>query len=171
MRAVRMTLILVVALLIACPVLAQEKEKKKGRRGGGQPGGAAMVNRLLEGVSLTDEQKTKIADVNKDFDAKVAEARKKLDDILTPEQKKARADAEKAAKDAGKSDREVRTAAREAVKLTDEQQPKFREAMREVGGLERQRVEKVMEALTPEQKEQVQKKIDELKKGGKKKRD
>jgi len=164
MRLVRVVLILAVALLMVCPVLAQEK-KKGGRRG--PQSGADRVKMLLEGLTLTDEQKTKIADVNKDFDAKVAEARKKSDGILTDDQKKARADAEKAAKEAGKSEREVRAAGREALKITDEQKSKLAAAMKDAFGLDRQRVEKVLEALTPEQQEQVKKKIEE----GKKKRE
>ena len=49
------------------------------------------------------------------------------DSVLTADQKKARDDAVKAAKDAGKKGPEVLRAARAAVKLTDDQKAKMKE--------------------------------------------
>ena len=127
---------------------------------------------MLQGVSLSDEEKAKIADVKKEFGPKLSEAQKKIDDIFTADQKKARAEAMKEAKAAGKSPRETFQAVEDAVKATDEQKTKRRELEKERFALQRQMTEKALDALTGEHKEQVQKKLDELKKKGRgKKRD
>jgi len=167
MKVLRVVLVLLVALAIASPVLAQEK--KKGKRGAPKPAFDPMA-RLLEGLNLTDEQKEKVAEVNKEFAPKLAELAKKRMGLLTEEQKKARADAEKAAKEAGKSREEIAKAAREAVTLTPEQKQQMTEIAKEERELFNQRVEKIKAILTDEQKEQLQKRLDEAKKGGKKKR-
>jgi Spy/CpxP family protein refolding chaperone len=168
MRVVRVALILVVALLLACPAMAQEKKReRKGGRGNFDP-----VQMMLRGLTLTDEQKAKVEDVKKEFAPKLDEARKAMD-VLTPEQKKARDEATKKAKDEGKTEREIRAAGRAAVTLTDEQKTKQAETMKGMRAVGEQFRAKIMDILTPEQKAEVQKRFDEMKKKmeGKKKRD
>ncbi len=167
MKVLRVVLVLLVALAIACPVLAQEK--KKGKKGAPKPGFDPTA-RLLEGLNLTDEQRAKVAEINKEFAPKVAELAKKRLEVLTEDQKKARADAEKAAKEAGKSREEVAKAAREAVTLTPDQKQNMSEIAKEERELFNQRIEKIKAVLNDDQKEQLQKRLDEAKKGGKKKR-
>jgi Spy/CpxP family protein refolding chaperone len=164
MRMVRIVLILAVALLMALPVMAQEK--KKGKRG---QRGFDVVQLWLRGVTLTDEQKPKVDALKKEYEPKLAEAGKKMD-VRTDDQKKAAADAEKAALDAGKSRREAAADARAAVTLSDEQKAKRKEAGAAMQTLMTEMRGKVMDLLTAEQKEQVQKNIDEMKKGFGKKR-
>ena len=160
MRIVRSLLVLAVALLMVCPALAQEKKGgKRGARGAGD-----LTAGMLRGVTLTDEQKTKVEGIKKEYGPKVAEAMKKAD-VRTDEQKKAAADAEKAARDAGKSRREIAAAARDAVKLTDEQKAKQKEARQAMMAVMKEVRGKVMDVLTQEQKDQVQKNLDEMKKG------
>ncbi len=159
MRVLRAVLILVVAVLIACPVVAQEK--KKGRRGGAR--GSDPTARLLEGLNLTDEQKAKVEEVSKELAPKVAELRKKQEGILTDEQKKAREEALKEARSAGKSRQETAKAVEDAVKLTDEQKAKRAEVGKEMADLQKTRMEKIKAFLTAEQKEQLEKRIEELK--------
>jgi Spy/CpxP family protein refolding chaperone len=161
-------LILAVALLMVCPVLAQEKKReRKSGRGGFDP-----VQMMLRGLTLTDEQKAKVEDVKKEFAPKLEEARKKMD-VLTPDQKKARDEAMKKAKEEGKSEREIRRAGFAAVTLTDEQKSKQAEAGKGMRALIEQERAKIMEILTPEQKAEVEKRMAEMKKRfeGKKKRD
>jgi len=161
-------LILVVALLMVCPVLAQEKKKER-KRG---PRGFDPVQMMLRGLTLTDEQKAKVEDVKKEFAPKLAEAAKKAD-VLTPDQKKTRDEAQKKAKEEGKSEREIRAAGFAAVTLTGEQKAKRAEARKGMGTLIEQERAKIMEILTPEQKAEVEKRMAEMKKRfeGKKKRD
>jgi Spy/CpxP family protein refolding chaperone len=158
MRVVRVLLVLAVALLMVSPALAQEK--KKGKRGGA---GRDPLGMMLRGVTLDDAQKTKVDAIKKDYAPKLAEAAKKAD-VLTEAQKKARADALKAAQDAGKSRQEIGAAVREAVKLTDDQKKQQTEATQAMQALAKEMRGKVMEILTPEQKEQVNKNIEEMKK-------
>ena len=162
MRAVRVVLMLAVVLAIALPALAQEKKERR-KRGG--PGGDPFAL-LTRDLNLTDEQKAKVDDLRKELGPKFAELQKKREAIYTPEQKKARDEAMKAARDAGKSPREVFMAGREAVKLTDEQSAKMKEVQKEMGELEKTRMEKFTAILTPEQKEQFEKRIAEMKKRG-----
>jgi Spy/CpxP family protein refolding chaperone len=107
---------------------------------------------MLRGLQLTDEQKAKVHEVMKEYGPKLKTAR---DSILTDEQKKARDDAVKAAKDAGKKPGEVMKAAFEAVKLTDDQKTKMRETMKP---LNKEIRGKLMSILTDEQKAQVKQK-------------
>jgi Spy/CpxP family protein refolding chaperone len=159
MRAVRVALILAVALLMVCPVLAQEKKKER-KRG---PGAFDPIQMMLQGLTLTDEQKAKVEDVKKEFAPKLAEAAKNAD-VLTPDQKKARDEATKKARDEGKSRREVAAAAADAVKLTDEQKTKRDEARKAMRAVGEQYRAKVIEILTPEQKAEVEKRMAEFKK-------
>lgn len=168
MRTVRTVLTLAVALLIAQPLMAakERKERKEPR----EPKAAAcpaaqVVDRMAGALTLSEEQKTKIADLKKDFGPKMADARKKAD-VLTPEQKKARVEAAKAAKDAGKSRKEAQEAIDAATKVTEEQKTKMKEGNQEFEQLRKDLVAKVESLLTPEQKEQIKKARGEKRKGG-----
>ena len=103
---------------------------------------------MLKGLNLTDEQKAKVKELRKEYEPKFREA---ADSVLTADQKKARNDAVKAAKDAGKKGPEVLKAAKAAVNLTDEQRAKVQEATKSLGKDLR---EKIKAILTPEQQEQ-----------------
>jgi Spy/CpxP family protein refolding chaperone len=52
------------------------------------------------------------------------------------------------------------------MKLTDEQRSKMREIAKERGAVEKEMRSKIMEILTAEQKEEVEKKMQEMRKGG-----
>jgi len=108
---------------------------------------------MLKGLNLSDEQKAKVKELRKEYQPRFKEA---AGSVLTTEQKKARDDAVKAAKDAGKKGREVFLAARSAVKLTDEQKAKMKEAITPV---RKEFREKIKAILTPEQQEQLKAKI------------
>ena len=167
MRVVRMVLVLVVAVLIACPLMAQEKQKKKGHHG---PHAVAdPFERVLQGLNLTDEQKAKFADVKKEFAPKWTECRSAMEAVLTPEQKKARAAAFKEARSEGKSPKEIAKAVQEALNLTPEQKTKRAEVGKKLHALQKEELEKIEAFLTPDQKEQLKKKFQHHHQGGKKK--
>jgi Spy/CpxP family protein refolding chaperone len=153
---------LAVVLVIALPALAQEKQERK-KRGG--PGGDPLAF-LLRDLTLSDEEKAKIEDVRKEFGPKLAEARKKVESIPSDQQKKDRDEAMKAARDAGKSQREAFAAGLEAMKLSDEQKAKSAEARKAMEAISREMREKVLSVLTPENKEKVEQRIAEMKKRG-----
>ena len=68
---------------------------------------------------------------------------KKLEKLLTDEQKTAEKDARKAAKDAGKTPAESRKAVDEALKLTDDQKAKMKDLQKQNTELNR----KIVDAL------------------------
>jgi Spy/CpxP family protein refolding chaperone len=113
---------------------------------------------MVKDVTLTDEQKTKVAELKKVYDPKFKQAREKLDTILTDEQKKMKQEA----KEAGKNPKDLW----KILKLTDDQMAKLKEGQKALQTLRKEAREKAMDILTPEQKKQLQKTmIDRMRKG------
>src|SRR5690606_35380388 len=81
----------------------------------------AGMYKLPETISLTDDQKAKFAAIQKEYTPKFRALAKKTSEILSPEQRKARRDAMKTAREAGKKPKEVQAAVEAASKLTDAQ--------------------------------------------------
>jgi Spy/CpxP family protein refolding chaperone len=161
MRIARTLMMLALALVIACPALAVDK---KGQAKKEPPCPADQrITRWLEGMTLTDAQKSKLDELKKECGPKLMEAMKKMP-VLTAEQKKAQAEAVKAAKEAGKKGREVAEAGNAALKLTDEQKAQQAEARKAIAPLEKELRDKVIAVLTPEQQEQFKTKFPEGKK-------
>jgi Spy/CpxP family protein refolding chaperone len=108
---------------------------------------------VVKQLNLTEEQKAKVKDLKKEYGPKLKEAGQKAASILTAEQKKARDEAIKAAKAANKkvNPKELN----EVMKLTDEQKTKMDAARKEAQALAKEVNDKIMEILTPEQKEQL----------------
>lgn len=156
MRTARMVLILAVAVLIASPLLAKEGKKKAAAKPAPCPADQYLT-RMLADVTLTAEQKTKIDALKKEFGPKLMEARKKVDDVLTADQKKARGEAMKKAKADGKTGKEAAAAVAEAVKLTDDQKAKQAEAQKAVSALTKELDKAARDLLTPEQKAALKK--------------
>lgn len=165
MRAARMVLILAVAVLIASPLLAKEAKKKAAKPA---PCPADQyLTRMLADVTLTAEQKTKIDALKKEFGPKIMEARKKVDAVLTADQKKARGEAMKKAKADGKTGKEAAAAVAAAMKLTDDQKAKQAEAQKAVAALTKELDKAARDLLTAEQKASLKKKAGEGKKAKK----
>jgi Spy/CpxP family protein refolding chaperone len=158
MRTARTLAMLALALVIACQALAAEK---KGQAKKEPPCPADQrITQWLEGMTLTDAQKAKLDELKKEFGPKLMEAMKKMPE-LTAEQKKAQAEALKAAQEAGKKGRELMEARNAAVTLTDQQKAQQAEARKAMASLEKELREKVTAVLTPEQQEQFKKKVPE----------
>jgi hypothetical protein len=164
MRIARTLAMLALALVVACPALAADKKGKAKK----EPPCPAdqRITRWTEGMQITDAQKATFAELKKEYGPKLMEAMKKMP-VLTAEQNKAKADAQKAAKDAGKKPAEIMAAANAAVKLTDEQKAAQAEARKALAPLEKELREKVTAALTDAQKEELKKKFPEAKKKAK----
>ena len=146
-------LVLALSLVFVADLSAARRER---RRPVGQPE-FSRVDMMLRGLTLTDEQKTKVAELKKEYDPKFTENRTKFESILTDEQKKARKEAADKARAEGKKGKEVWDAALAAVKLTPEQKAKMDEVKKTKDTLEKELHEKVNAMLTPEQKEQLKK--------------
>jgi Spy/CpxP family protein refolding chaperone len=168
MRVLRVLLAVVMAFVVVGSLWAAEGKadgQAKGKKGH-KPAFAEVVSeKMLKDVTLTADQKTKIDALKTEYEPKVKDAFKKMD-VLTPEQKKARNEAVKAAKAAGKPRPEVWKEAEKVVKLTDDQKTKRDAAAKEMKSLRKEISGKVLAVLTPEQQAQV-KKNQESRKGHK----
>ncbi len=153
MKVLSAVLALAVSLAIVGNLSAEEKKEGK-RFGRSMMGGMHM----FEGLDLSEEQKANFKELWKEHMPKLKAVGEKMRDILTEEQRAARAEAQKAAIEAGKKGKEFRDAVQDAVKLTDEQKAKFAELRKEMQALRKEMREKSREILTPEQKEILKKK-------------
>ena len=146
----RTILTLAVALLIASPAIALAKGEKKPA-----PCPAKQaIDQMTKNLTLTDDQKTKLEGIAKEFGPKMMDAMK-AGDVLTKEQKKAAHDAAKDAKAAGKKGKELKQAVDDATKATPEQKSKMDDSAKQLKALQKDLREKVMPVLTPEQQEQL----------------
>lgn len=155
MRTLRTLTVISVAMLLALPALAAPKEK--GKKAPPKCPAMAQIERMTAGMTLTDDQKAKLADIAKEFGPKVADSQKKIDSVLTPEQKKARAEAQKKAAADGKKGKELFEATQAAVKLSDDQKASMAAAQKEQRAVTKDLMTKVQGVLTPEQQEQLKK--------------
>ena len=139
---------------VAGSVQAAEKAKKAKK----DPTAASF--KLPPTVTLTDEQQTKLEEVKKEFSPKVSELLDKKNGILTADQKKARADAVKAAKAEGKKGKDLTSAGEEAMKLSDDQKEQMAAVDKDLQALNKEIRGKITEFLTDEQKASLKKKKD-----------
>jgi Spy/CpxP family protein refolding chaperone len=130
---------------------AQNENKKK--RGAADP--TAAMAKKLESVELTADQKTKLEAINKEHGPKLKDAQAKVDKILTPEQIKARREAQQAAKAAGKKGKEAQDSVNEALKLTAEQKKAMDDAQKDLRDAQTAYNTAVAGILTAEQKEKA----------------
>jgi formylglycine-generating enzyme required for sulfatase activity/Spy/CpxP family protein refolding chaperone len=115
-----------------------------------------MVDRATKGLTLSDEQVTRLDALCSEFDPKMLEVAKKIN-VLTPEQKKKMTELLKSATESSKH-RVTRNAMDAAINLTDEQKAKRDEGQKEFRAVYHDFHAKVQAILTPEQREQVKKK-------------
>ena len=147
MKTACTVLALAVALLIANPLFAAKKKD------GGIPY-FKQIDKYLKPVTLTDDQKSKLEDLKKEYEPKFKEAYAK-EDVLTPEQKKAGDEAKKAAKAEGKKGQDLKDAVVAAQKETDDQKKQATDARAERTALEKELHKKIVALLTDEQKAQI----------------
>ena len=107
---------------------------------------------LPKDITLTDEQKKKVEEIEKEYAPKMKDLHEKLKKVLTEEQKKARHNVTKDAKTGGKRGKEVQQAVKEAMKLTEEQQKEHKAIESKIRELRQEILEKVKPTLTDDQK-------------------
>lgn len=158
----------VLALAASVALVSNLSAADQPRRGPGGPGAGGrgqgqfnMIDMIVRGLELSDAQKAKLEELKKEQGPKLREAYEKMSSFLTDEQKKAREEAMKAARDAGKSREESREAIEKALKLTDEQKKKQEESRKSMEEMNKNLREKIMAILTPEQQETVKKRMAE----------
>ena len=152
------------AALLLSPVMAEDAKAKKNKPNARKEQPAVQ---LPKEITLTDEQKTKVAELEKEYAPKMKEQREKLDKVMTEEQKKARQEVMKEHREKGKEGKkgkELAQAIKDAMKLTEEQQKSYDEADKKVTALRLEILEKVKPLLTDEQKAKLPKRPEARKK-------
>lgn len=132
----------VLAVAVAFNADAADKKKEK-------PAPTAI--KVPKSIELSAEQTKVVADFNKKYAEQFSAARAKLN-AITPEQKKARAAAMKAAKAAGKKGKELLAAVTAAVALSDAQKAQMKEGQKAVHEIHVAARKALAELLTDEQK-------------------
>ena len=143
---------LVIALSLATNAGAAAKKKDKDATCGTPY--FRTIDNYLKPVTLTDDQKSKLDGLKKEYEPKFKDAYAKQN-VLTPEQTKAGEEAKKAAKAEGKKGKELKAAFEDAVKETDDQKAQAKAAKKQLSALEKEMHGKVLDLLTAEQKAQI----------------
>jgi Spy/CpxP family protein refolding chaperone len=173
MKSFKIALATTIALLIAGVAIAADQPKKqKGPRL--SPIAQTMlridqVKAAVESLDLSDEQKEKLGKIRDDFDAKKKTILEKMGDVLTDEQKQTAKDAMEKADQTGKKGRRFYQSLETSLKFTDEQKQKMEPIGKELQTLVADTMKQVKDVLTPEQRDQLQQKVDSAGKKGKKK--
>ena len=173
MKSPRIALSLALALLLAAAAgAADEAKREKGKGPRLNPIAETMlrierIKAAVAGLDLSEEQKQKLGPIGQDFEAKNQAIHEKIVALLTDEQKQAAKQAMDDAKQAGKSGREVYASVEAALKLTDEQKQQMEPIGKELQTLVKDTMKQVGAVLTPEQRENLEKKLPSGKKGKK----
>lgn len=140
--------LLTAGLMITVALSSGVAHAQKGKKAGNNNPAFAIPKE----ITLTAEQQTKLDEIKKEQGPKLAELTKKLDSVLTDEQKAARKEAMAKAKADGKKGKEAAAAVDEALKLTDEQKKQRAEIQPELAKLQLSVKEQIHGLLTDEQK-------------------
>ncbi len=152
------------AAFLLSPAMAEDAKAKKNRPNARKEQPAVQ---LPKDITLTDDQKTKVAELEKEYAPKMKELREKLDKVMTEEQKKARLEVMKEHREKGKEGKkgkELVQALKDAMKLSEEQQKKYDETDKQITALRHEILEKVKPLLTDEQKAKLPKRPEARKK-------
>ena len=149
--------LLLLAFAVITPTFAAEKANKAKKKKS-----ASAAIKAPRGVTLNEDQRAKLAALNKELGPKLIACRKEAAGIITADQRKAQAAAIKEAKAAGKKGKEIREAAEAAANITGEQKTKQAECKKAMGALNKEIRTQFAALLTDEQKAKI--------KGGKKKK-
>jgi Spy/CpxP family protein refolding chaperone len=162
MKLAKLSTVVAVFSLMASMALAQPPQGGGGRGQGGR-GGQGMQGLIdsalkpltdaIDKLDLTDDQKTKIADLKKEYEPKFKDFHDKMVAVLTDDQKKTLEDGKKKVADA--TGRERMTAMRDlmtSLSITDDERTKMREIGTEQQPVMREARTKFMGVLTDELK-------------------
>ncbi|MEZ6123034.1 MAG: hypothetical protein R3C49_07650 [Planctomycetaceae bacterium] len=154
MKTLQNAVCLTLMLAMLGNAVADEKKGKGKKADAKKP---TATQRLVGKMELSDEQKEKIAAVDKQFAERFDAINKAMADILTDEQKKAQRTAQKEAKDSGKTGADARKAIEAALNLTEEQKAKRQEHQKAQAKLTAEIVAALKPILTAEQQEKLPK--------------
>jgi hypothetical protein len=129
---------------LASPALAAKKDKA-GRDA------TASLQKKLQKADLPTEAREKADKVLKEYGPKIKDAQAAAEAVLTPEQKSARAAAQKSAKESGKKRKDLEAEIASALKLTDEQKSKYQAAQKDLQKAQKDMASALQSALTSDQ--------------------
>ncbi len=120
----RISLVLSVlfGLLTALPTLGQERDREQGRRQQQVPFRLAFS---IRGVEFSADQQAKVDELRKKHTPQLVALQRTQSEVFTVEQRRARQEALRAARDAGKNGQELREVADSAAQLTNEQRKRL----------------------------------------------
>lgn len=155
---IRSAIVLTLAICMSASLsdAQDEKKKKKGQNRAGRQVATRMMARF-KNVDLTDEQKSKMQEILKKHMGKLQELRKEMSSVITPEMRKARAEAGKKARAEGLKGKELRTAVEKAVEVPAEAAGKMKELQKKMTAAQKDIQAALAEVLTDEQKEKLPK--------------
>lgn len=108
---------------------------------------------LPPGIELTAEQTSQVNTIRQKYQEQAKELQAKQNQLMTPEQRKARTELMKSAREAGKSPAEIREAAKSLeTNYTAEQKEKLDSLRKESQQLKQKFLAEASEVLTAEQK-------------------
>jgi hypothetical protein len=144
------------AVTIAAPAFGQRNAKPKERAA--KRAAENPIFKFPNAITLTSEQEAKLQALKDEYAPKLAAISGKQNEILTPEQRKARTEVTKANREAKKSVKEAQEAVAAALKLTDDQKQKWTATQKEMQELRKEIEGKKEALLTAEQKALLPKK-------------
>ena len=155
LRVASIALAVVASLVVVDSLSAQQSGR--GHRHQGQFPSVIQWVQNNKDLNLTDDQKAKLADLQKQYAPKLKDLAQTREKIFSEDQKKARKEAVEAARAAGKRGRDVWQAAEAAMKLTDAQKAKVADVRKTGQTLNKEIMDKVNKLLTPEQQDVLKK--------------
>ena len=156
MKFLNSALTIALTVCVATSAGAQDDAKKKRN----QAGGKQITNQLMarfKKVEFTAEQKSKIDEMTKKFVGEMQALRKESQSLLTPEQRKARGAAMKAARAEGKKWKDIQAEVNKAAKIDDSAMSKMKELQKKMQSLQKSNREAIEKLLTDEQKSSLPK--------------
>jgi ectoine hydroxylase-related dioxygenase (phytanoyl-CoA dioxygenase family) len=141
--------LLIVGCLIAAVSFTLSTQGKERKKKASDP--AARIKKKLAAAELPADVLAKANKVVDEQAPQLKEAQAKIDAALTSEQKQARAQAQKAAKESGQKGKQAKAAAESAMKLTTEQKSKLAEAEKEMAAAQAAVQRSLREVLTADQ--------------------
>jgi hypothetical protein len=123
----------------------QKKSKRKGRD-------RDVIAKMVENINLTADQQVKLEQVKREFQPKLADLAKRRGSIMTDDRRAKEKELRKAAKDAGKSGKEVRAEIAAALALSPAERDQMTAIEREDRQLRGEITSRIHAFLNDEQK-------------------
>jgi Spy/CpxP family protein refolding chaperone len=137
----------------------QKKSRKKGRD-------RDVIAKMVENIDLTADQQVKLEEVKREFHPKLADLAKRRGSIMTDDRRAKEKDLRKAAKDAGKTGKEIRSEIAAALSLSPAERDQMAAIERDERQLRGEITSRIRAFLNDEQKAKLPERRKDRKKKG-----